>query len=61
MTGCIMDVMFSDINQATINVLTRNGNDVTIPKNQTCCGALHVHAGDRGYRQGAGEAKYRSL
>lgn len=47
LTGCIMDVMFSDINEATINVLTRNGNDVTIPKNQTCCGALHVHAGDR--------------
>jgi glycolate oxidase iron-sulfur subunit len=47
LTGCIMDVMFSDINEATIRVLTRNGNDVNIPKNQTCCGALHVHAGDR--------------
>ena len=47
LTGCIMDVMFSDVNEATINVLTRNGNDVVIPKNQTCCGALHVHAGDR--------------
>lgn len=47
LTGCIMDVMFSDINESTINVLTRNGNDVAIPKNQTCCGALHVHAGDR--------------
>jgi glycolate oxidase iron-sulfur subunit len=47
LTGCIMDVVFSDINEATIRVLTRNGNDVTIPKNQTCCGALHVHAGDR--------------
>jgi glycolate oxidase iron-sulfur subunit len=47
MTGCVMDVIFSDINQSTINVLTRNGNDVSIPKNQTCCGALHVHAGDR--------------
>jgi glycolate oxidase iron-sulfur subunit len=47
LTGCIMDVMFSDINEATINVLTRNGNDVVIPQNQTCCGALHVHAGDR--------------
>ncbi len=45
--GCIMDVMFSDINQSTINVLTYNGNDVVIPKDQTCCGALHIHAGDR--------------
>ncbi|RKD73467.1 glycolate oxidase iron-sulfur subunit [Sinobaca qinghaiensis] len=47
MTGCIMDVMFSDINDATIDVLTHNGSEVVIPKNQTCCGALHVHAGDR--------------
>jgi glycolate oxidase iron-sulfur subunit len=47
LTGCIMDVMFSDINESTINVLTRNGNHVAIPKQQTCCGALHVHAGDR--------------
>lgn len=45
--GCIMDVMFSDINQSTINVLTYNGNDVVLPKEQTCCGALHIHAGDR--------------
>ena len=47
LTGCIMDVMFSDINEATLNVLRRNGNDVVIPQSQTCCGALHVHAGDR--------------
>lgn len=47
LTGCVMDVMFSDINEATIRVLTRNGNDVVIPQNQMCCGALHVHAGDR--------------
>jgi glycolate oxidase iron-sulfur subunit len=47
LTGCVMDVFFSDINESTITVLTRNGNDVSIPKNQTCCGALHVHAGDR--------------
>ncbi|UOQ92915.1 (Fe-S)-binding protein [Halobacillus shinanisalinarum] len=47
LTGCIMDVMFSDINQATINVLTHNGSEVALPKKQTCCGALHVHAGDR--------------
>ncbi|MBM7716975.1 glycolate oxidase iron-sulfur subunit [Bacillus thermophilus] len=47
LTGCIMDIMFSDVNEATIHVLNRNGVDVTIPKNQTCCGALHVHAGDR--------------
>ncbi|ERI07616.1 cysteine-rich domain protein [Aneurinibacillus aneurinilyticus ATCC 12856] len=46
-TGCIMDVMFSDINEATIRVLTRNGYEVEMPQGQRCCGALHVHAGDR--------------
>ncbi|QDI90365.1 (Fe-S)-binding protein [Salicibibacter halophilus] len=46
-TGCIMDVMYSDVNEATVRVLTKNGHNVEIPKQQNCCGALHVHAGDR--------------
>ncbi|QQK81008.1 (Fe-S)-binding protein [Salicibibacter cibi] len=45
--GCIMDVMYSDVNEATVRVLTKNGHAVELPKEQTCCGALHVHAGDR--------------
>lgn len=47
LTGCVMDVMFSDVHEATIRVLTKNGYEVVIPREQTCCGALHVHAGDR--------------
>ncbi len=47
LTGCVMDIMFSDTNESTINVLRRNGCEVWIPKQQKCCGALHVHAGDR--------------
>lgn len=47
LTGCVMDVVFSGVNEATIHVLRRNGCEVWIPKSQTCCGALHVHAGDR--------------
>ncbi|HEX6923237.1 MAG TPA: (Fe-S)-binding protein [Bacillales bacterium] len=47
LTGCIMDVMFSDVNEATVRVLTRNGYEVMLPREQRCCGALHVHAGDR--------------
>ena len=47
LTGCVMDVMFSDINEATIRVLIHNGFEVGLPKEQRCCGALHVHAGDR--------------
>ncbi|SFL01005.1 glycolate oxidase iron-sulfur subunit [Paenibacillus sp. 1_12] len=47
LTGCVMDAVFADINEATINVLRHNGCEVWIPQNQSCCGALHVHAGDR--------------
>lgn len=47
LTGCVMDVVYSDVNEATIHVLRQNGCEVWIPKNQNCCGALHVHAGDR--------------
>ncbi len=47
LTGCVMDMMFSDVNEATIRVLTHNGFEVGLPKNQSCCGALHIHAGDR--------------
>lgn len=46
-TGCVMDVVYSDVNEATLNVLRKNGCDVWIPKSQNCCGALHLHSGDR--------------
>ncbi len=46
-TGCVMDVMYSEMNEATVRVLQRNGCDVWIPQAQQCCGALHLHAGDR--------------
>jgi glycolate oxidase iron-sulfur subunit len=35
------------LNEATVRVLQKNGCEVSIPGNQTCCGALHVHAGIR--------------
>lgn len=45
-SGCIMDQVFSDINEATIRVLAANGCEVVTPPQQQCCGALHVHAGE---------------
>jgi Fe-S oxidoreductase len=45
MTGCVMNEIFGDINQATIRVLQRNGCDVVVPGDQVCCAALHCHAG----------------
>lgn len=45
MTGCVMNEIFGDINQATIRVLQRNGCEVVVPGEQVCCAALHCHAG----------------
>ncbi|MFN3326029.1 MAG: (Fe-S)-binding protein [Bryobacteraceae bacterium] len=43
--GCIANVCFSRLNEATVRVLQKNGCEVTVPSGQNCCGALHVHAG----------------
>lgn len=47
LAGCIANVFFARLNEATVRVLTKNGCEVVIPGNQTCCGALHAHAGER--------------
>jgi glycolate oxidase iron-sulfur subunit len=47
LSGCIANVCFARLNEATVRVLQANGCEVTIPAAQTCCGALHVHAGLR--------------
>ncbi|WP_028783886.1 (Fe-S)-binding protein [Thalassobacillus devorans] len=44
-TGCVMDGMFFETNQHTIELLVRCGLEVILPEEQTCCGALHAHAG----------------
>ncbi len=44
-TGCVADAMFSETNAATARVLQENGCEVVIPRNQTCCGAIHYHSG----------------
>ena len=46
-TGCVMRAAFADTNGATSRVLARNGFEVIVPDAQTCCGALHAHAGER--------------
>jgi glycolate oxidase iron-sulfur subunit len=45
--GCIAQVTFTALNEATIRVLTANGCDVVVPEAQRCCGALAAHAGAR--------------
>ena len=46
LSGCVMSVVFSDIDAATLSVLRKNGCEVVLPKNQICCGALNVHNGE---------------
>jgi glycolate oxidase iron-sulfur subunit len=43
--GCIANVAFARLNEATVRVLQKNGCEVVIPSGQGCCGALHVHSG----------------
>jgi glycolate oxidase iron-sulfur subunit len=45
--GCIANLAFARLNDATVRVLARNGCEVVIPRDQGCCGALDVHAGIR--------------
>jgi glycolate oxidase iron-sulfur subunit len=45
LAGCITNVAFSRLNEATIRVLQANGCEVVLPPDQTCCGALHLHSG----------------
>ena len=47
MAGCIANISFARLNEATVRVLQKNGCEVVIPAGQGCCGALHVHAGIR--------------
>lgn len=44
--GCAQRVLDPDINTSTIEVLTRNGVEVLVPRAQGCCGGLAWHTGD---------------
>jgi glycolate oxidase iron-sulfur subunit len=46
LTGCAQDLVFSDVNRDTVEVLARNGCEVITPPEQSCCGSLHAHNGE---------------
>ena len=46
LTGCVQDIVFSDINRDTVDVLLANGCEVHTPRVQYCCGSLHAHNGE---------------
>jgi len=45
--GCVQDAFLARVNNASIRVLQRNGFEVHFPKQQTCCGAAHLHLGEQ--------------
>jgi glycolate oxidase iron-sulfur subunit len=45
LTGCVMEGLFRETNRATERVLARNGCELVEAPGQSCCGALHAHAG----------------
>lgn len=46
LTGCVQDLVFSDINRDTADVLLANGCRVFTAAEQPCCGSLHAHNGE---------------
>ncbi len=55
MTGCAQRALNTDINDATIRLLTRLGAEVVIARDMGCCGALTHHMGksDESHAQAA--------
>jgi len=49
--GCVQRTFFSHVNAATLRVLAAEGCEVVAPPEQTCCGALFVHAGEEAQAQ----------
>jgi len=45
--GCFADFADRPTLKSAVSILTRLGYGVHIPPRQTCCGALHLHQGDR--------------
>ncbi len=51
LAGCAQQVLAPEINRATIEVLHRNHIEVAVPQEQSCCGALAWHVGEKAAAQ----------
>ena len=60
MTGCAQKALNTDINDATIRILTRLGCEVVVAKGQGCCGALTHHMGKTSESHRTAEANIRA-
>ena len=60
LTGCAQKALDTDINTATIRLLTRHGAEVVIADGMGCCGALSHHMGRDEESHGAAAANIRA-
>jgi glycolate oxidase iron-sulfur subunit len=60
MTGCAQRALNTDINDATIRLLTRLGAEVVIAEGQGCCGALTHHMGKTAESHGTAAKNIRA-
>ncbi len=60
MTGCAQKALNTDINDATIRLLTRLGCEVVVAEGAGCCGALTHHMGKTRESHKAAEANIRA-
>jgi len=59
--GCAQRALNTDINDATIRLLTRHGCEVVIPRGLGCCGALSLHMGRNDDGHALAAANIRAL
>src|SRR5262249_26108066 len=59
--GCVAQVTFAELNEATVRVLNAHGCEVLVPAGQICCGALAAHAGDREAARAAARVNLRAF
>jgi glycolate oxidase iron-sulfur subunit len=55
-TSCVMPAMFPEQNHESVRLMVLAGLRVTVPRAQTCCGALQAHAGLRREAKALGAA-----
>jgi len=60
MTGCAQKALNTDINDATIRLLTRLGCEVVVAKGAGCCGALTHHMGKSSQSHAAAASNIRA-
>jgi len=58
---CVMEALLPEIHRETVRLLVLAGVEVTVPRAQSCCGALHAHAGLRGRARELARANVRAF